>query len=391
MEDKKETEKIEKENFESDAHKVHTEHKVHVHQDHHEIKHKIKKKLQNAKRDKIILGSLAVIFLALFIMTLVEKSTSPVCDNLDCKIDELTNYANSLTMTDAKSAVNVAISSLESAREIIDGDVTNESNVNTENTVTGNTVTGNTANTESTGTDVLSATLISDVRCTKCTENIVSLKSSLNQLFPGLNLKVYDYVDVEAKELMAETELTLLPIILFDSAIESTSSYATVQNYLVPVGDYLSLRIGADFDPTAEICDNGIDDTGDGLIDCDDAFCANTLTCNPNAIADCVANYDIAEDTVIFYYSNSCSWCAKMKPGVQYLEDQGYSVKRVEGSDPLDAELVSTCLAQHFEDGGVPKFICPKTSIVRTGAFADADKNLDQAQMTAFFDACKAE
>ena len=39
------------------------------------------------------------------------------------------------------------------------------------------------------------------------------------------------------------------------------------------------LRLGAKWDPTAEICDNETDDTGNGKVDCADPTCAETLAC----------------------------------------------------------------------------------------------------------------
>ena len=40
------------------------------------------------------------------------------------------------------------------------------------------------------------------------------------------------------------------------------------------------MRIGASFDPNAEICDNGEDDRdNDGLIDCDDDECKDSMAC----------------------------------------------------------------------------------------------------------------
>jgi hypothetical protein len=46
-----------------------------------------------------------------------------------------------------------------------------------------------------------------------------------------------------------------------------------------PKGEYQMLKIPGQFDPTAEICDNKKDDTGNGKVDCDDATCKGKLVC----------------------------------------------------------------------------------------------------------------
>jgi len=111
-------EKIEKKDFDHHEHHEHKkEHKMHESHDKHELKNKIKKKLQDAKRDKTILGTLAIIFLVLFVVTIFTKSSA--CDDLDSQITALYTYSSSLTLPSAKSAVDNAISNLESAKTII--------------------------------------------------------------------------------------------------------------------------------------------------------------------------------------------------------------------------------------------------------------------------------
>ena len=51
--------------------------------------------------------------------------------------------------------------------------------------------------------------------------------------------------------------------------------------FLQDAGPYKLLRVGAKFDPTAEICDNGTDDNANGQADCQDAACSKALVCRP--------------------------------------------------------------------------------------------------------------
>ena len=120
--------------------------------------------------------------------------------------------------------------------------------------------------------------IINDERCgTDC--DISRVKTSLQAIFSGLEITEYDYSSEEGKQLYDESGVTYLPALLFDDSIEQGEGYAQVKNYLDTKGDYYSLRIGASFDPTAEICLNDIDDDGDGDVDCDDSSCADTAEC----------------------------------------------------------------------------------------------------------------
>jgi hypothetical protein len=81
------------------------------------------------------------------------------------------------------------------------------------------------------------------------------------------------------KKFYDDNGLTLLPALLFEKSIEQADGYANIQRYLVAKGDYLELRVGSSFDPSKEICDNKIDDTNNGKVDCDDADCSGDMLC----------------------------------------------------------------------------------------------------------------
>jgi len=119
--------------------------------------------------------------------------------------------------------------------------------------------------------------IINDKRCESCsTEQIIS---SLKSIYPGLEIVEYDYSEAEGKKMYDELDLKLLPALLFDDTIKKAENYAQVEKYLDPKGALTALRIGAQFDPSAEICDNEIDDTGNGQVDCADSTCANSMEC----------------------------------------------------------------------------------------------------------------
>jgi protein-disulfide isomerase len=127
------------------------------------------------------------------------------------------------------------------------------------------------------------AVFFSDARCAKC--NIDQLEGRLTSVFEGLKVKKVDYMTPEGKQLyaqlkQADASFKTLPTILFDSSIEGDKDgHQQIARYLHPLGTYQALALGGSFDPTAEICDNKVDDDGNGKIDCDDASCKEAMAC----------------------------------------------------------------------------------------------------------------
>ncbi|MBW2977409.1 hypothetical protein KY331_01045 [Candidatus Woesearchaeota archaeon] len=231
----------------------------------------------------------------------------------------------------------------------------------------------------------LVAIALNDERCAEC--EIAPLVEQLKGILPGLEVQTIDYSSEEGKEMYDDLELSALPALLFTEAVKDEEGYSNLENFIEEKGDYLSLKVGAKFDPTKEICDNEIDDTGNKKVDCEDPDCETKLICNADALVECTG---LDPETVIFYYSTGCPWCQKMKPGVENLEKEGYKFYWAEGSDPEAAELIDNCIKEHMTSGGVPQFICLKNGKIQTGAFVDADKNMDQDALQAWVDDCIA-
>ncbi len=129
----------------------------------------------------------------------------------------------------------------------------------------------------------VNAVFFSDKRCPKC--NIDALEGRLGQVFEGIKVKKVDYMTDEGKALYAKLQAAdstfkTLPAVLFDSSIDNDKQgKQQIARYLKPLGEYQTVALGASFDPTAEICDNQIDDDGDGATDCDQASCKNAMAC----------------------------------------------------------------------------------------------------------------
>lgn len=123
-------------------------------------------------------------------------------------------------------------------------------------------------------------TVLTDARCKNCV--VDPIINQMKNIFPGMVEKKIDYGTEEGKKLyetIKGTDAKLLPAFLFDKNVTEDAGYQQVQRWMLDVNDKKMLRVGGKFDPTAEICDNTIDDTGDGKIDCDDDTCKNNLVC----------------------------------------------------------------------------------------------------------------
>ena len=120
-------------------------------------------------------------------------------------------------------------------------------------------------------------TILTDARCKAC--DTARYESQLAVYFPGLEVKKLDYGTPEGKALYAETGVEQLPVLLFDETVTKAEAYKQFERRMRKQGKYYTLRVRAEFDPKAEICDNKADDTGNGLVDCADPTCKETLGC----------------------------------------------------------------------------------------------------------------
>ncbi len=195
--------------------------------------------------------------------------------------------------------------------------------------------------------------VINDKRCKEC--DMTQLIGQLKGVFPGLKAISYDYSQPEAKTLMAKSGIQLLPAVLFDDSVQKDENYANVEQYLVPAGDYTSLRIGADFDPSAEICDNGIDDTGNGLVDCQDETCKGTIVCRDEIKDDLqvfiMSDCPYGKQAIIALKDVIANFGSALKYDVHYIaSESGDSFSSLHGTYEADEDIVQLCTKQHSPD-----------------------------------------
>ena len=103
---------------------------------------------------------------------------------------------------------------------------------------------------------------------------------------------------------------------------------------------------------------------------------------------ECASDYGLDENTIIFFYSDSCGWCSKMKPGVESLKERGYNIYSANANE--GEAVINECVLEYMTSGGIPQFICVKTGEIKAGAFVDAERNLDQTAMDAWVENCLA-
>jgi len=202
------------------------------------------------------------------------------------------------------------------------------------------------------------AIFFSDDRCKEC--NIRPLEGRIRSEFGGLTVQYVDYMSDEGKALYAKLkaaspDFKLLPTVLLnkDEAAKDTEGTAALQRYMHPIGEYQELMVGAKFDPTAEICDNSIDDDGDGLADCADDGCKEAMACR-----------EAKPKTLDLFVMSHCPYGAKAMIAANDLVDhfgdditlnvhfignvQGDNLASMHGPSEVDDDIREACAIAHY-------------------------------------------
>lgn len=193
---------------------------------------------------------------------------------------------------------------------------------------------------------------ITDSRCKACEAD--KIVDSLKQVFAGLQPRILDWSDAEAKAIAKEANIKLLPAVLFDETIDKDKDGAThMAKWLMPAGKYKSLRVPAEFDPTAEICDNKVDDTGNGKVDCDDDTCKKNLLCREDkpghldvfVMSQCpygVMGLDAMKDVLDAFGK-------EMTFGVHFIaEENEKGLQSMHGQAEVDEDIREICAVKHY-------------------------------------------
>jgi glutaredoxin len=235
-------------------------------------------------------------------------------------------------------------------------------------------------------------TVLNDKRCKDC--DVTQFITQLKSMVPGLEVKEIDYSTTEGKKLYADTKVKVLPAMLFNNELTKSDGYQSLQRYLEQKGDLLSLKIGAQFDPTSEICDNKIDDTGDGLIDCKDPTCTGNLLCRE----------EVKNDVTVFIMSD-CPYGRKaiealkgvidnfgdkITYGVHYIaNDNGDGTfSSLHGQYEVDEDIVQLCVKENSPKQWFDYMYCRSTKGVRGIDWKECAKEtgVDTAKVQTCFD-----
>ena len=200
----------------------------------------------------------------------------------------------------------------------------------------------------------LDIVILSDARCKTC--DTTGLEQKLLSVFPGAVFKKYDYSNADGKKVYSDAGIKYLPAILFDDKVKTDPSYGDVQNYLVQAGSLLNLNIGATFDPKAEICDNGADDNGDGLVDCKDPTCKEQMICRTEA----PKRLDVFVMSMCPYgvaALNSMKEVLATFPGVSFgvhyigsYDAQSGTFSSLHGANEVSEDLREVCAIRYYPD-----------------------------------------
>ena len=226
----------------------------------------------------------------------------------------------------------------------------------------------------------VNAIILNDKRCKEC--DMSNLLGQLKGIFPGLTVQSVDYSDDEGKQMFEELNLQVLPAILFDEAVKKDESYSSVASYLISAGDYLSLRIGASFDPTGEICDNGVDDTGNGKTDCADVTCTESLECREEKenhlqvfiMSDCPYGKKAVEalKDVVDNFGNLIDY------EVHYIANEaGSGFNSLHGQYEVDENIIQLCVNKHSPEQWMDYIYCRSTKGVKGKDWKDCAEEND--------------
>ncbi len=172
----------------------------------------------------------------------------------------------------------------------------------------------------------IAATFLYDSRCKNpamC--NVDREIALLEQIIPGLKLTELDFTTDKGRhlfELVRKTGANVreLPVVILEEgAAGGNGTLAQMSDYLIPFGKGFLLNMGNGWNPLAEICDNGTDDTGNGKTDCDDPECSKRTACREEQ----KARLDL-------FMMSGCPFSAELLPSIDhFLEHFGKDSKTV--------------------------------------------------------------
>ncbi len=125
-------------------------------------------------------------------------------------------------------------------------------------------------------------TVVADKRCEERGCDPKRFLAFITHTMEGAEVKELDYSDAEGKAIFEKSGEQFLPIAIFGKNVEKEENgYKRLKRRLKPIegSDELIYPLGRTWDPKAEVCDDGEDNTGNGKTDCEDESCQGKKIC----------------------------------------------------------------------------------------------------------------
>jgi len=97
----------------------------------------------------------------------------------------------------------------------------------------------------------------------------------------------------------------------------------------------------------------------------------------------CLSSHGIADVSLAYIYSDSCSYSQANTPWVMALPAKGYNVFLVDTANASAMALATSCLRDIAYFTGTPEYVCPATGTSSLGAFAS------EVELENFAKACR--
>lgn len=202
-------------------------------------------------------------------------------------------------------------------------------------------------------------TIVEDRRCRHRNCSIERIAATLSKFVEGANLEVLDYSDPRGEALFRTTKQKYLPVVIVSNAIKKD------KRGLRKIGGYLRKMegsenffypLGAEWDPTQEICDDNVDNDENGKVDCEDDFCEGNRECR-----------DEIENSLVMFGMSHCSYSIRAAASVdEVLKCFGNDRKKIDfsiafvgtvkdgdfkslhGDQEVREELRQVCAQKHY-------------------------------------------
>ncbi|MBN2717633.1 MAG: hypothetical protein JXX14_17405 [Deltaproteobacteria bacterium] len=129
-------------------------------------------------------------------------------------------------------------------------------------------------------------TVVTDKRCEGRLCNPRRFLAFVRSTFEGAEIRTLDYSEEEGKRIYLKSSQPYLPVAIFGPTVEKVETgFNRLRRHLTKLentGEYVYPlgQVGTpQWDPRAEICNDGIDNTGNGKVDCDDDSCFGKKVC----------------------------------------------------------------------------------------------------------------